>query len=77
MANGKIYDVTIPRRYRAADGTEKTHFWGVGTAFPLRERDGITIKLYSKMLLTDQFVLFAREEEEKSSAPPPEDDIPF
>lgn len=75
----KLYDVTIPRVYKdRSTGQDKTHFWQVGTGFALREREGISVKLYSKMLLTDQFVIFARDEEEPAGAtPPPPDDIPF
>lgn len=72
----KRYDVTIPRTYTDASGKERTHFWQVGSAFPLREKDGFTIRLYAKMLITDEYVVFAREEEE-SSAAPPEDNLPF
>lgn len=77
MAKPKRYDVTIPRTYKDSSGNEKTHFWAVGTAFPLKERDGFTIKLYSRMLITDEYVVFAREEEESSAQPPPDDDVPF
>jgi hypothetical protein len=74
----KRYSVTIPRPYKDANGNEKTHFWHVGTAFPLRERDGLSVKLYSKMLVTDQFVLFADEEDQPASAPEEKpDDLPF
>lgn len=72
----KRYDVTIPRTYKDANNNEKTHFWHVGSAFPLREKDGFTIKLYSRMLLSDQFVVFAREEKEQTAAEP-DDDLPF
>jgi hypothetical protein len=73
----KIYDVTIPRTYKDSNGKEKTHFWNVGTAFPLREREGFSIKLYSKMLLSDQYVVFLRDEDESTPAPPPDDGLPF
>ena len=73
----KKYSVCIPRPYTTRGGEQKTHFWHVGTAFPLRERDGLSVKLYSKMLLTDQFVLFAEEQDAPAVAPPPDDDIPF
>lgn len=78
-APAKKYNVTIPRTYKDAGGNQKTHFWHVGTAFPLKEREGFSVKLYSKMLLTDQFVIFPHEPEENgnSSEVPPEDDIPF
>jgi hypothetical protein len=73
------FNVTIPRQYRDANNAEKTHFWTVGTAWPLKNREGISIKLYSKLLVTDQLVLFPAEEEETASTtPPPQaDDIPF
>lgn len=73
----KRYDVTIPRTYRDSSGKEQTHFWLVGSAFPLKNRDGLSIKLYSRMLLSDQYVVFAREEEEDAAAAPPDDQIPF
>lgn len=74
------YSVCIPRPYTTRGGEQKTHFWHVGTGFSLRERSGVTVKLFSKMLLTDQFVLFEDEPEDTpagSAAPPPDDDIPF
>jgi hypothetical protein len=77
---GKIYDVTIPRTYKDANGKEKTHFWNVGTAFPLRERDGFSIKLNARMLVTDEYVVFVREPRDGASddQPPDEhDQIPF
>lgn len=73
----KRYDVTIPRTYTDAAGNQKTHFWQVGTAFPLRERSGFSIKLWSKLLVTDQLVVFEREPEDPEALPPPEDNIPF
>jgi hypothetical protein len=75
----KQYDVTIPRTYTDASGKQKTHFWQVGTAFPLKERDGFSIKLNAKMLVTDEYVVFAREPREAGGdEPPPEDnDIPW
>ena len=75
----KRYNVTVPRTYKDGHGNQKTHFWHVGTAFPLKERDGLSIKLYSKMIVTDQFVLFAEEPEENGSSEPlPDDDnLPF
>lgn len=78
MANR--YTVHVPRKYLDSERREKTHFWLVGTAFRLREKDGFSVKLYSRMIATDQLVLFADEEEEQpSAAPPPADDdnLPF
>lgn len=77
MVTPKRYDVTIPRTYTDAAGNPKTHFWQVGTAFPLREHSGFSIKLWSKLLVTDQLVIFEREPEETQTPPPPEDNIPF
>ena len=72
------FNVTVPRAYRTKGGEEKTHFWTVGTAFPLKNTEGISIKLYTKLLVTDQLVLFPVDEAESgSAAPPPDDDIPF
>lgn len=76
-------DVCIPRKYRDSNGTEKTHFWQVGTAFGFERQtaDGTTrgasVKLYSKLLVTDSLVIFWREPEEPASSPPPDDDVPF
>lgn len=77
------FDVCIPRKYRDAAGNEKTHFWQVGTGFGFEARgddgaEGVSVRLYSKMLVTDQLVLFKREPETASSAaPPPDDNLPF
>lgn len=70
----KIYDVTIPRTYTDASGKQKTHFWNVGTAFPLKERDGFSIKLNAKMLVTDEYVVFLREPDERAPASEPDKD---
>jgi hypothetical protein len=77
MANPPRYDVTIPRAYKDSNGTERTHFWLVGSAFPLREHEGLSVKLYSRMLLSDQFVIFRRDEDESEKPPAPKDDLPF
>ncbi len=78
------FDVCVPRKYRDNSGAERTHFWAVGTGFGFERQTaegttrGVSVKLYSKLLVTDQLVLFEREPEQpSSSAPPPEDDIPF
>jgi hypothetical protein len=82
MAEGKRYNVCIPRQYKDGNGNDKTHFWQVGTAFPMREQEGFSVKLWSKLLVTDQLVLFVHEEREArpAGAPAPapqDDDIPF
>jgi len=72
------FNVTVPRQYRDSTGAEKTHFWTVGTAWPLKNREGISVKLFTKLLVTDQLVLFpADEKEDANTPPPPVDDIPF
>jgi hypothetical protein len=79
----KRYDVCAPRKYQTSNGEEKTHFWNIGTAFPLKERDGFSIKLWTRILPTDELVLFVHEPKAASttdgagSEPPPHDDIPF
>jgi hypothetical protein len=81
LAN-KRYDVCAPRKYTTSSGEEKTHFWNVGTAFPLKERDGFSLKLWTRLLPTDELVLFLHEPKPASAAAapsesPPDDDIPF
>lgn len=80
----KRYDVCIPRKYKTSDGAEKTHFWQCGTAFPLKERDGFSVRLWLRVLPTDELVLFVHEDRAPASgtAKPeadevPDDDIPF
>lgn len=76
----KTYDVCAPRKYKTRQGVEKTHFWNVGTAFPLRERDGFSVKLWTRILPTDELVLFLREPREGEATteePPADPDIPF
>ncbi len=84
MSNtGTRFTVCIPRKYRDGSGAEKTHFWQVGTGFGFEPRSadgarGVSVKLYAKLLVTDQLVLFEQEPEAPGAAPPPEDDqIPF
>ena len=76
----KIYNVCCPRQYKSKSGETKTHFWVIGTAFPLRERDGVSVKLYTRVLPSDELVLLVREPREpaEGEAPPDaDDDIPF
>lgn len=80
--NGKIYNVCAPRAYKTRSGEARTHFWVVGTAFPLRERDGLSVKLYTRVLPTDELVLLVREPRaagtgDSTTEPDPSDDIPF
>jgi hypothetical protein len=81
------YNVCVPRKYTDSNGTEKTHFWPVGKMFPMRERDGYKLQLYTKMLLVPdgEIVIFAAEQRQQTSQRPPgaasddgvDDDIPF
>lgn len=85
MSNtGTRYDVCLPRKYRDSAGNERTHFWSVGTGFGFERQSadgvtrGVSVKLHSKMLVTDQYVLFEREPDEPTSKePPPDDSVPF
>lgn len=80
----KRYNVCCPRPYEQ-NGEEKTYFWKVGVAFPMRERDGFSVKLYTRVLPSEELVLFPVEENEERRAAPGEpkkpaageDDIPF
>jgi hypothetical protein len=82
LNDGRLFDVCVPRKYLAG-GAEKTHFWQVGTGFGFENQTakgpvrGVSVKLYTKLLVTDQLVLFEREREESSNEPPPDDNIPF
>jgi hypothetical protein len=54
------YNVCVVRKFDAA-GVEKTHYWTVGKAFSFETREGkkgINIKLYSRTLMVDEYVLF-------------------
>ena len=78
----KLYNVCCPRQYKAKNGETKTHFWIVGTGFPLKERDGVSIKLYTRVLPSDELVLLVKEPREGAGAgdaedPQADDDIPF
>lgn len=84
MSNtGDRFDVCVPRKYRDGSGNERTHFWQVGSGFGFETRSaegttkGVSVKLYTKLLVSDQLVLFFREPEAPSSSPPPDDDVPF
>lgn len=77
----KQYNVCVPREYKTRAGDSKTHFWQVGKMFPMNEKDGFNIQLYTRVLPTDKLVIFLDETQYNApSAPPgdiPEDDIPF
>lgn len=74
----KQYTVCAPRKYKTSNGETRTHFWPVGKAFPLREKDGFSLKLYTRLLPTDELVLFADDQDQvPPDEPPPKDDVPF
>jgi hypothetical protein len=63
------YNVCLVRKYKDNNQKERQHFWQVGKAFSFRssdDREGITIKLFSRTLMTDEFVLFEDTEENKN-----------
>ena len=67
MANEK-YNVVIARKYVDRSGAEKTHYWNVGKAFSFQKPDGgkgLNVKLYSRTLMVDEFVLFEDRGEER------------
>lgn len=84
MANVKRYNVCSPRTYQQ-NGEERTHFWIIGTAFPLKEKDGFSVKLWTRILPSDELVLLVNEPREQRAgaakdpegAEPPLDDLPF
>jgi len=74
----KRYRVCVPREY-LKDGEKKTHFWQVGVGWPLKERDGATLELYTRVLPGNKLVLLVDEPREGTAEPeaPLEDDVPF
>lgn len=86
------YNVCLVRKYLDRTGSEKQHFWTVGKAFEFQKPDGtkgVNVKLYSRTLMTDEFVLFEDKGEERMADAlknrpnqqahdtPDDDDIPF
>lgn len=78
----KRFNVCYPRPYKGPNGEEKTHFWQVGKMFPMREQEGFTLQLYTRVLPGDKLVLFPEDSQESAPTrdaplPPGDDDIPF
>jgi hypothetical protein len=77
----KIYDVTCPREYTDKDGNKKTYYWKVGQAFPLKDKDGFSITLETRVLPREKLVMFIRQnykQENKDNTDIIDDsDIPF
>lgn len=62
--NGKYYHLCWCRPFRDKQGEERTDFMRVGTAWPLREKDGFSIEMTMPMhipLRGAKFVLLAAE----------------
>ncbi len=52
------YDAVAVRRYKDRDGNEKSQFTTIGTAWPMREKDGFTVRLNAVPAPTDgEFVI--------------------
>ncbi len=93
MSKPDRYNVCIARKYTdRSSGAEKTHFWNVGKAFASTTQQGkkvINVSLYSRTLMTDEFVLFEDTGEgrladsirnrpnQQAADTPDDDDIPF
>lgn len=92
MALPTKFNICIARKYQDRTGAEKTHFWTVGKAFSFQKPDGstgINLKLYSRTLMVDEYVLFEDRGEERLTQAlkdrpnqqaldtPDDDDIPF
>ena len=39
------YDAVAVRRYKDRDGNEKSQFTTIGTAWPMKDKDGFTVRL--------------------------------
>lgn len=75
----KQYTVCAPRKYKNGQGQEQTHFWPIGKAFPLKNKDGFSLKLYTRLLPSDELVIFADDLQQvpADEEPPPKDNVPF
>ncbi len=52
------YDAVAVRRYKDRDGNEKSQFTTIGTAWPMRDKDGFTVRLNAVPAPTDgEFVV--------------------
>lgn len=47
------YDAVAVRRYKDRDGNEKSQFTTIGTAWPMRDKDGFTVRLNAVPAPTD------------------------
>lgn len=47
------YDAVAVRRYKDRDGNEKSQFTTIGVAFPMKDKDGFTVRLNAVPAPTD------------------------
>ena len=73
----KSYDVTCPREYTDKQGNKKTYYWKVGMAYPLKDKDGFSIILETRVLPREKLVMFVKQEFNKTESFGNDDDIPF
>lgn len=58
MMSATRYDAVAVRRYKDRDGNEKSQFTTIGTAWPMKDRDGYTVRLNAVPAPTDgEFVV--------------------
>ena len=76
------YTVSSPREYTTKDGQEKTYWQRLGTAFPARDGNGMTVRL-NALPLPDkkgEVVLVIKQHDERQGGqtkPDLDDEIPF
>ena len=62
----KVYDVCKPRQYKDR-GQDRTDFVRCGVAFPLPNKDGMSITLFFAMPANTELVILAREPRDERS----------
>lgn len=66
------YDAVAVRRYKDRDGNEKSQFTTIGTAWPMRDKDGFTVRLNAVPAPTEgEFVILLmppRQKDENRSS---------
>jgi len=73
----KVYNVMYPRKYWVTPQTggkpeERTEFIRVGSAFPLKDKDGFSLDIGVPLTLSGEgarLLLFAREERDEQAPP--------
>jgi hypothetical protein len=69
------YEAVAVRRYEDRDGNEKTAFTNIGVAFPMKERDGYTVRLHAMPVPDDgEFVILLMPPKPKEDQQPSRDD---